>query len=125
MYSWVHMRSHENNHEDICGTLHGDSESLSYNYIFIVSFFIVLSLSYDIIQSHNGSFTLDDNNVKFLCRQKWVEWISVLRFTLGHEDKMKHHHCCQWNLFLIHRKVVTKCERSLNESNELIVNPQL
>ena len=65
MYRWVSMKSYGNNQEDMLGTLHDESETLSYNYIFIVLFLILLSFSYNIIQSHNGSFTLEDNHVNF------------------------------------------------------------
>ena len=81
MYRWVSM-SHENNQEDMFGKLHGDSESLSFDYIFIVLFLVSLSFSFNIIQSHNGSFTLEDNHVNFSFRQKVVAWLPMVLFTL-------------------------------------------
>ena len=45
-----------------------------------------------------GPFALDDNDVNFLCRQKWVVWLRMALFTLDDKDKMMH--CrCQYNPF--------------------------
>ena len=82
MYRWVSMKSYGNNQEDMFRTLRDESETLSYNYIFIVLFLISLSFSYNIIQSHNGSFILEDNHVNFSFRQKVVAWLPMVLFTL-------------------------------------------
>ena len=46
-------------------------------------------------------FTLDDNDVNFLCHQNWVGWLPLLLFTLDDKNKIIHKHCCQWSPFLI------------------------
>ena len=61
--------------------------------IFFSLYFILLSLSYSLIQSRNGPLTPNDN-VKFLCHHKWVVslWLYILVFTLDHEEKITCYH---------------------------------
>ena len=38
--------------------------------------------------------------MNFLCRQKWLAWLSMVLLTLDDKGKIMHYHCCQWNPIL-------------------------